>query len=159
SSSATGGLATGWAASTIGNNNSGNAASYANGVFTIAAQSNDISGSFDSFEFASQPIVGDGSIVARVAGWQNANGNTTIGVMLREGPTPTATNAFMEIQSGGTLVFQWRNGTGTWTGASYGVGVGLPFWLKLVRSGSTMTGYASPNGVDWTQVASVGFTN
>jgi hypothetical protein len=30
--------------------------------------------------------------------------------------------------------------------------VTLPYWVKLVRSGSTFTGFASPDGVNWAQV-------
>src|SRR5207244_13004987 len=30
--------------------------------------------------------------------------------------------------------------------------VTLPYWVKLVRSGSTFSSYASPDGVNWTQV-------
>jgi hypothetical protein len=29
---------------------------------------------------------------------------------------------------------------------------GLPYWVKLVRSGSTFSSYASANGVNWVQV-------
>jgi hypothetical protein len=31
---------------------------------------------------------------------------------------------------------------------------GLPYWVKLVRSGSTFSGYASSDGVNWVQVGS-----
>jgi hypothetical protein len=31
---------------------------------------------------------------------------------------------------------------------------GLPYWVKLVRSGSTFSSYASANGVNWVQVGS-----
>src|SRR5207302_1656468 len=33
-------------------------------------------------------------------------------------------------------------------------GLAVPYWIKLVRSGSTFTGYSSPDGATWTQVAS-----
>ena len=34
-----------------------------------------------------------------------------------------------------------------------------PYWVKLVRSGSTFTGYCSPNGTSWTQLGSTTLTN
>src|SRR4029077_16255327 len=33
-----------------------------------------------------------------------------------------------------------------------GPSTGLPYWVMLTRSGNTLTGYISPDGVYWTQV-------
>jgi len=33
-------------------------------------------------------------------------------------------------------------------------GLKAPYWVKLVRSGNTFTGFSSPDGSTWTQVAS-----
>ena len=51
----------------------------------------------DSIQFAYTPLVGDGTIVARWTGAQQQNGSTRYGVMIREGPTPTAAMAFLDI--------------------------------------------------------------
>jgi regulation of enolase protein 1 (concanavalin A-like superfamily) len=34
-----------------------------------------------------------------------------------------------------------------------------PFWVRLARSGSVITGYASPDGTNWTRTGSATFTN
>ena len=33
-----------------------------------------------------------------------------------------------------------------------------PYWVRLVRSGNTFTGYSSADGVTWTQVGSINLT-
>jgi len=35
---------------------------------------------------------------------------------------------------------------------------GAPYWVRLVRSGTTYTGYRSADGVSWTQVGSISLT-
>ncbi|MDB6018174.1 MAG: hypothetical protein JWR19_2663, partial [Pedosphaera sp.] len=37
------------------------------------------------------------------------------------------------------------------TGGSRSAGLVAPYWVRVVRSGNTFTGYLSPDGVTWTQ--------
>src|SRR5262249_4442217 len=52
------------------------------------------------------------------------------------------------------VAFQRRVATGGVTTHTAGPLAAAPYWLKLVRSGSTLTGYSSPDGVNWTLVGS-----
>jgi hypothetical protein len=65
-------LPAGWGSGGIGMTDSANQASYSSGVFTVSGKGADIELYTDSFEFAYQPLVGDGSIVARLS--TNTNG-------------------------------------------------------------------------------------
>jgi len=55
-----------WSDSDIGNPTPAGSASYAGGVFTVNDGGNDIWGTLDQFNYVSQSLTGDGSIVARV---------------------------------------------------------------------------------------------
>ena len=51
------------------------------------------------------------------------------------------------------MAFQYRTTTGGSSTSANTTGFSAPYWVKLVRSGNTFTGYRSPNGVTWTQQA------
>lgn len=125
-----------------------------NGVYTVKASGVDVWNNSDSFRFVYQTLTGNGTIIARVDSVSNTAGWAKAGLMMREVLAANSKNAFMAISATQGLAFQGRTATG---GASAGVsgGAGLaPYWLKLVRSGSTFTGYKSTDGVTWTQVGS-----
>ena len=77
--------------------------------------------------------------------------------MIRESLTGTAKNAFMAVRpvitgTAGGNIFSSRSATnGTTTLSVANNSQGVPSWLKLVRSGSTFTGYSSTDGTTWTQ--------
>jgi len=54
---------------------------------------------------------------------------------------------------------QYRNGTGTSAVQLAQIaGPVAPYWVRLVRSGSTFTGFSSADGVTWTQVGQISVT-
>ena len=55
------------------------------------------------------------------------------------------------------IAFQSRSNT---DGGSTNVGAtgGVPQWVRIVRSGTTFTGYRSADGSNWTSVGSVSIT-
>jgi hypothetical protein len=55
--------------------------------------------------------------------------------------------------SGPATYFDERPSTGASTSTSTAVPIpALPYWVKLVRSGSSFSGYISADGVSWVQV-------
>ena len=129
-------------------------ASYSSGTFTITASGADIWGTADAFHYVYQPLNGDGSIVARVDTLQNTYSWAKSGVMIRETLDAGSKHAIMLVSAAKGVAFQWRGTTG---GTSQSVAGSLsapPRWVKLVRSGSTFTGYESADGSTWTQVSS-----
>jgi regulation of enolase protein 1 (concanavalin A-like superfamily) len=81
---------------------------------------------------------------------------TKAGVMVRDGTAAGAPHAFM-LQTPTTArgtAFQRRvTGNGTTTSTA-GPAVAPPYWVRLERSGNTITGSVSPNGTTWTVVGS-----
>jgi hypothetical protein len=131
----------------------GNASS-SGGTFTISASGTDIEETDDQFHFVYQALTGDGTIVARVASLQNTHPWAKAGVMIRETLAANSAQAMMALTPGNGLAFQRRLTAGAYSLHTGGAVVTAPYWVKLVRSGNTLTGYGSPDGVAWTLVGS-----
>ncbi len=145
-------LPTGWTDTDVGNVGHAGSATYSSGsgTFTVAgAGEGMIGGSADAMNFVYQTLAGDGSIVARVTSMQG--GET--GVMIRETLNPSATDAFACFSSGYGAFLEYRPTTGA-SGQSQinDWGTPFPYWMQLVRAGTTFTAFTSPDGVNWTQL-------
>jgi subtilisin family serine protease/regulation of enolase protein 1 (concanavalin A-like superfamily) len=127
-------------------------ASYANGSFIVKGSGADIWGSADGFRFVYKVMSGDGEIVARVASFQYANSYAKGGVMMRQSLAGNSMHAMMDLKRTGGAEFVRRTVTGGTTSATARIGIGPPYWVKLVRTGNTFTGYVSADGVAWSQV-------
>jgi hypothetical protein len=120
--------------------------------FSITGGGADIWGTADAFRFVHQPLSGNGEIIARVAWMQNTNAWAKAGVMVRATTAANSVNAFMAITPTNGATFQARATTGGSTTSVVSAGKTAPYWVKLVRSGSTITGWISADGIVWTQV-------
>ena len=143
-----------WADSDIGSVGIGGSASYSSGTFTVNASGADIWGSADEFHFVYQSMTGDGTITARVASVTNTNAWTKAGVMIRDSLAANGAQASMFVTPGKGLAFQRRTTDGgTSTSTSGGSGT-APKWVRIVRSGSTVSAYVSGDGSSWSLVGS-----
>jgi uncharacterized protein (DUF2141 family) len=158
--SAGGTLPAGWTHGDIGATGATGAASYSGGTFTVTGAGADVWGSTDAFHYAWQSMTGDGTIIARVASIQNVNAWTKAGVMIRNSTSPSAAQAFMLVAASSVkgVPFQRRVSDGNTSVSTPGPFVTAPYWVKLVRSGNVITGYASPDGSTWTQIGTDTFT-
>ena len=127
------------------------------GFYTVNGSGADIWGNGDDFFFVDQRLVGNGQIIARVLSVENTDAWAKAGVMIRESLASGARNAAMIVSPGNGLAFQRRVKAGS-TKRTSGGNFSAPYWVSLVRSGNTFTGYRSPDGVTWTFVDSVSIT-
>ncbi len=150
-----------WADTDIGAVGLAGSASCSGGVFTVTGSGTDIWVAPDEFHFAYQPLVRDGTIVARVVSQQNTNGWAKSGVLMRPSLNPNAPFVDMLVSPNNGANVQWRNPAlgNNQLGEIAIAGVTAPYWVKLQRAGSVFTGYASPDGVTWTDVGSTTFVN
>ncbi len=130
----------------------------------------------DSFYFVRQPLAGNGSITVRVTSLTGllppANGNppsnpaapvdtrpglvpwAKAGVIIKNGTSPGSAYAAMMVTTDHGARMQ-DNYTGDTAGQPGAVSPASPRWLRLTRSGDTITGYDSADGTHWTQVGAV----
>lgn len=123
-------------------------------IISIAGGGADIWGTADAFNFAFQPVAGDGSIVARVTSLQKTNAYAKAGVMWRGTAQPGSPHVILDARPDGSLEFMTRAASGGATTFVAGSAESFPVWLKLARSGGSVVGSASSDGITWTQVGS-----
>jgi len=148
-------LPSGWSDGDIGTVGVTGSGTYANGAFTVQGGGQEIYGTSDAFNFAYQSMAGDGTILARVVSVQGASGYATAGVMIRETLNAGSTNGkTSNWPAYNGIYFDLRTSTGGSSSEPGGVSASLPYWVKVVRSGSTFSSFASADGVNWTQLGS-----
>ncbi len=147
-----------WQSKDIGDSHGGRAI-YADGTFVVTGDGADIYWGVDAFQFTYRPLEGDGDIVARVVTqtatypWAATHPWAKGGVMLRESTNASSAHVILDVRPDGAIEFMTRlaNGAQT-TWISGAVAPGPPTWLKLSRTGSTITGFISADGAAWTEV-------
>lgn len=122
--------------------------------FKVVGSGNDIWNGSDEFRFAYIAAYGNCSVVARVTTVQNTDPWAKAGVMIRESLTPNSAHASVFVTPANGVAFQYRGATGGASGNVNTTGLAAPYWVKIVRSGSTFTAYRSANGWSWTTIGS-----
>ena len=127
----------------------------------------------DSFYFVRQPLAGNGSITVRVTsltGLYSTHGATAAGggsptagmtpgvqpwskagIIIKASTRQGAAYAAMMVTGSHGVRMQW-DFTRDVAGQAGTVSAASPRWLRLTRSGDTITGYDSPDGAHWTMV-------
>lgn len=128
-------------------------ARYNAGVYTVTGNG-DTLGSSDQFHYVYQPVSGDVDVSVRLASLSSANIAAKAGVMVRASLAANAAHAFSMMM--GTLGAGMldRTATGGTTEFITGGSAAAPVWLRVVRSGSRLEAYRSPNGTTWSLMAS-----
>jgi hypothetical protein len=108
----------------------------------------------DSFYFARQPLGPDGSITARLASLASPGGWSKAGIMIKASTSPGSAYAAMMATGGHGVRMQWDFTQDT-PGLAGAVSAAAPRWLRLIRSGNTVTGYDSADGTRWIKVGTV----
>jgi regulation of enolase protein 1 (concanavalin A-like superfamily) len=148
------GLPAPWLATDVGSPAVSGSAIYSSGTFTVGAAGADIWGTADQFRFVYRTLSGDGEIIARVASLQNTDPWAKAGVMIRETLTPGSRNAFVGVTPASGLTYQRRATTGGTSTSTTGIAGVAPYWVRLVRTGSTFSAYRSTTGTSWTLIGS-----
>ncbi len=145
-------LPPGWVDQDIGAVGFTGGASYAAGTFSIKGSGSDIWGTTDGFNYCYQTVSGDGAIVARVTSVQNTSSYAKASVMFRESTLANAAHVSMQVNPNGSVDFTYRTSAGGSSANAGWTSSGTPKWIKLVRSGTSFSGYYSSNGTTWTQL-------
>ena len=122
----------------------------------------------DSFYFVHRPLAGDGSITVRVTSLSGASGVSGVsgaglqpwskaGIIIKASFSAGSAYAAMMVTGSHGVRMQWDY-TGDAAGLGGAVSAVSPRWLRLTRSGDTITGYDSPDGAHWIFVARASLT-
>jgi regulation of enolase protein 1 (concanavalin A-like superfamily) len=129
-------------------------ARFDNGKFTLQGSGADLFGSNDDhFQFVSQEVTGDGTIVARIVSATGVadSGGQKNGVMIRENDTPGSPHATTYMSKRGSgAYFMWREAQDGDTQEISGFAPPVvPIWLRTQRVGNEFSGYVSYDGQLW----------
>ena len=141
-----------WTDQDVGSVGKPGTAAYSNGVFTVQAAGANVWSTADSFNFVSQTVKGDSSMVARVISLQNTDLHAKAGVMFRESLAAGSRQVILDVEPSGRIEFMHRDSTGGTTSPIANATATFPVWLKLARSGSTLTASVSANGSTWSTI-------
>ncbi|HEY3733390.1 MAG TPA: ABC transporter permease subunit [Streptosporangiaceae bacterium] len=130
----------------------------------------------DSFSFARQSLTGNGTITARVRALTGEHANLSsglapagsgavpgltawakAGIIVKQSTRQGSSYAAMMVTGSNGVRMQY-NYTGDIAGMPGGAPAEHPRWLRLTRSGDTITGSESADGTHWTQVGEVKLT-
>lgn len=134
----------------------------AGGGYAILTSGADIwqdgGGAFDEYGtiYRDDAFGASSTVTARVTAMDDTNAWAKAGVAVRNDLTGAAAStgyAVMVVTPGNGVAFQWdANGNGYLDSFSGAGGVKAPAWVRLVRSGTEVSGYYSTDGDTWTKV-------
>ncbi len=133
----------------------GNAPGFAeddNGNITMSAAGTDIYNNDDQFRYAYKTLSGDGSITARVTRIDATHPWAKAGVMIRASSVGDAIHGTMILSPVNGMQFLYRLlQAGPTAGAIQPTGQRdvAPHWVRVTRTGNTVTAAVSADGVTW----------
>jgi regulation of enolase protein 1 (concanavalin A-like superfamily) len=123
-------------------------------AYTVRGAGSDIGSTADQGYFLSSSISGNFTASARVLSQSYNYIYAKAGLMARQSTVAGSINAaiFHTMTTLG-VSYQCRSAlNGNTTAVNTGSTNALPYWVRLVRSGNTLSGWRSPDGSTWTQV-------
>ncbi|MFN3596182.1 MAG: PQQ-dependent sugar dehydrogenase [Rubricoccaceae bacterium] len=144
-----------WASRDVGAPPGPGGATFADEAFAVRG-GGDVWNTADSFHLVHQPLPSDGALTARVTALDADHPWAKAGLMLRASEAPDAAHAFLAVTDARGLRLQFRPALGaptqdiplSWT-------QGVPFWVRLQRTGERVTAFTSPDGQAWTDAGTV----
>ncbi len=143
-----------WSHQDIGSVGVAGSATHSAGTYAVTGSGADIWNTADGFHYVHQALSGDGEITARVVSVQNTHTWAKAGVMIRESLTAGSRHAMIVVTPSEGVSFQRRASTGGTSTSTTTPGIVAPRWVRIVRSGGTLTAYHSADGSSWTQLGS-----
>jgi hypothetical protein len=121
------------------------------GVWTLRGSGNDIWDTADGFHFRCAELTGDGFIQARLLAQTNTDLWAKAGLMIRDSLEAGSSHVLLAGTIGNGLALQHRPAAGALSQHDPRGPYTSPVWLRLVRTGSAVRAYTSPDGSHWTQ--------
>ncbi|RMF69715.1 MAG: DUF1349 domain-containing protein, partial [Alphaproteobacteria bacterium] len=133
------------------------------GQLVITNTGSDLWDNNNQYSFAYQTVSGDFTATVRVVSLTNTNAWAKAGILIKNDLDTNTGNpalATIEITPGNGASFQWRTSDGDGTmGYASAAGEKAPEWLRITRSGNSITAYYSNDGTNFTQVGTAQTVN
>jgi outer membrane protein assembly factor BamB/regulation of enolase protein 1 (concanavalin A-like superfamily) len=134
-----------WADGDVGGATPAGSASYTGSTFTVQGGGNDVWGSTDQFNYVSQPVSGDVSMVARVTSQTDTSDWAKSGIILKQSTAAGSAYASVMVTPGHGVNFQYG-----FNGSTGGSSYVLPnAWVRLDKIGNVVSAYTSDDGLNW----------
>jgi hypothetical protein len=139
-----------------------------NGTYTVSGGGADIYGASDQFNFYSESVTGNATLVVQVDSQTNTSVWAKAGLMFRNDTTAGSAWVAVFQNPGNLLELQWRdsaNAQANWPGSQVTSAVAAN-WLELVKTGNSYSAYyattaGTPSANNWILIAThtTSFTN
>lgn len=113
-----------------------------------------VSGTQDSFQFVYRVQSSDFELVRRVAEITPSSADARAGLMIRNTLDANSTYVWASVDGLGQVRWQHRNAAGGSTTTALGGIQSFPVWLRLVRQGTSFSGFQSSDGQNWQPIYS-----
>jgi len=142
----------GWSCADIGNPLHVGDQSLSNGTWTLSGAGQNFQGYADQFHYVWQALSGDASLSAHITVQTNTSNGAKAGVMLRQNSSAGSAfyGAFVTPGQGILVLYRSVQGLRVFTQAT--ITGGVPAYLKITRSGNSLSTYSSTDGVNWAYV-------
>lgn len=155
---ATAGLPWPWQAKDVGNVSAPGQVTMDNNAFAVKAAGWGVWSGVDSFHFISQPLIGDGQVIARVTLPESASSSAVGSVMIRESMEINSPFVATALGPKGAARLQAR----PWPipkdqqrqDPAAVVERVASSWVRISRAGDTFTAYRSDDGRSWEEIGS-----
>jgi uncharacterized repeat protein (TIGR03806 family) len=144
-------LPAGWQTVDIGTVVTPSSVTFSSDALSFTAGTGDVWSSTDKFSFTHHELNGDGEITMRIASSSGFEG-ARVGPMIRANLSGGSMHAYMALLNRRGLFFCIRNANDGQTTAAVVSGITAPVWVRITRSGDTLRGAFSFDGVGWSEV-------
>lgn len=154
-------LPSGWTGTDI-NTSGGRSGQSGSGIY-VCGDGSDIWNTSDQFRYTYQSVSGDFTMTARMTSFNgDSDAWSKIGLMVRNNTDRRSVHGMIALTRDNGIVFQGRTqynrNSSDFGSVSYNSN-NMPVWLRLTRTGDTITTYYSTNGSTWTEVGSTTLNN
>ena len=122
------------------------------GSILMGSTGGDIWDTADAFRMAYKRLSGNGSIIARVDSIVNTSLWAKGGVMIRQSLDAGSTHAMVAVTPGNGVALQHRPTMNQVSLSLNQIELTAPYWVKLTRTGDTLTAERSEDGTNWVSI-------
>lgn len=147
-------LPTRWSNQDVGKTAISGSSCFKTGIFSLKASGTDVWNAADGFQFAFKTFNGNGSISVRVDSIIAGNPWAKAGIMFRESLDSGSRHVIMAMtpSSANGAAFQFRKTAGSFSSNTNLPGISLPYFVRVVKKGTTYSGYISADSITWKQI-------